>query len=150
MDDMLVTKPLWEDEMLKDLIKNTTDEDIEKFCEMLGLTRKPDPIFVDEKEFLLKEEIEKSVKRKAQLMKMEKEILVDMVFNLESRNETLVNNLLEVEKMYDKLKEEKGKDLAGRVSELETEVFSLRNQNRLWQCIVEGYKKEKMEENKND
>ncbi len=25
-------KPLWEDEMLKEQIQNTTDEDIEKFC----------------------------------------------------------------------------------------------------------------------
>lgn len=46
----------------------------------------------------------KGVARKRQLMRLEKEMLVDMVFNLESRNETLVNNLLEVEKMYDKLK----------------------------------------------
>ena len=52
------------------------------------------------------EEIENSVKRKRQLMRLEKEHLVDMVFNLESRNETLVNNLIEVEKMYDKLKGE--------------------------------------------
>ena len=34
-------------------------------------------------------------------------MLVDMVFNLESRNEMLVNNLSEVERMYNKLKEEK-------------------------------------------
>lgn len=47
-----------------------------------------------------------SVERKRQLMKMEKEKLVDMVFDLESRNEMLVNNLIEVEKMYNKLKEE--------------------------------------------
>lgn len=32
------------------------------------------------------------------------------------------------------------------VDNLETEVFSLRNQNKLWECIVEGYKKEKEEE----
>lgn len=49
---------------------------------------------------------EKSVERKRQLMRLEKDMLVDMVFDLESRNETLVNNLLEVEKMYDKLKGE--------------------------------------------
>ena len=56
---------------------------------------------------MLKEEIENSVKRKKRLMRLEKEMLVDMVFNLESRNEMLVNNLIEVEKMYNKLKEEK-------------------------------------------
>lgn len=48
-----------------------------------------------------------SVERKRQLMRLEKEMLVDMVFNLEQRNETLVNNLLEVEKICAKLKEEK-------------------------------------------
>ena len=48
-----------------------------------------------------------SVERKKRLMRLEKEMLVDMVFNLESRNEMLVNNLSEVEKMYNKLKEEK-------------------------------------------
>ena len=58
------------------------------------------------------EEIEQEAKeligitRKRQLMRLEKEMLVDMVFNLESRNETLVNNLLEVEKMYNDLKGE--------------------------------------------
>lgn len=56
---------------------------------------------------LLNVEIENSVRRKKRLMRLEKEHLVDMVFNLESRNETLVNNLSEVERMYNKLKEEK-------------------------------------------
>lgn len=36
------------------------------------------------------------------IQKLEKEVV-----DLESRNEMLVNNLLEVEKMYNKLKEEK-------------------------------------------
>ena len=103
--DPLVTKPIWENDMLIDHIKN-------------------------------------SVERKRSLMRLEKEHLVDMVFNLESRNETLVNNLSEVEKMYTKLKD--------RVDELETEVFSLRNQNKLWECIAEGYKKKEQEEKKND
>lgn len=39
-------------------------------------------------------------------MSIDKKDLVDMVFNLESRNEMLVNNLLEVEKICAKLKEE--------------------------------------------
>lgn len=47
-----------------------------------------------------------SVERKRQLMRLEKEMLVDMVFDLESRNEFLLRNLSEVEKMYNKLKEE--------------------------------------------
>ena len=93
--------PLWEDEMLKEQIKNTTDEDIEKFCEMLGITSKP--ISLD----ILIEHEKNSVERKKRLMRLEKEMLVDMVFNLESRNEMLVNNLIEVEKLYNKLKEEK-------------------------------------------
>ena len=89
-------KPLWEDEMLKEQIANTTDEDRERFRKSLELTLE-----------MLNEEMENSVKRKKSLMRLEKEMLVDMVFNLESSNERLVNNLLEVEKMYDKLKEEK-------------------------------------------
>lgn len=51
--------------------------------------------------------IKNSVERKRQLMRLEKEMLVDMVFNLESRNEFLLHNLSEVEKMYNKLREEK-------------------------------------------
>lgn len=85
------------DDMLIERIKNAKEEEINGFRKALGLT----PIE------MLKEEIENSVKRKKRLMRLEKEHLVDMVFNLESRNEMLTNNLLEVEKMYDKLKEEK-------------------------------------------
>ena len=70
-----------------DKIKFTTDEDIDAFRNASGLTTR--------------------VERKKQLMRLEKEMLVDMVFNLESRNEMLVNNLIELEKMYNKLKEEK-------------------------------------------
>ena len=62
------------------------------------------PIFKDE---MIEEHIKNSVERKKRLMRLEKEMLVDMVFNLESRNEFLVHNLSEVEKMYNKLKEEK-------------------------------------------
>lgn len=91
-------KPLWEDEMLKEQIANTTDEDIEAFCESLGITSHY------HLEVVIKEN---PVERKRQLMRLEKEMLVDMVFNLESRNEMLVNNLLEVEKICAKLKEEK-------------------------------------------
>ena len=127
-----LVKPLWEDEMLKELIENTTDEDIEAFCKSLGITSRCNL------EVVIKEN---PAERKRQLMRLEKEMLVDMVFNLESRNEMLVNNLLEVEKMYNKLKD--------RVDELETEVFSLRNQNKLWQCIVEDYKKKEKEEKEN-
>lgn len=61
-----------------------------------------EPLWAD----MVKEHIKNSVDRKRQLMRLEKDMLVDMVFNLESRNETLVNNLIEVEKMYDKLKGE--------------------------------------------
>lgn len=61
----------------------------------------------DKEELMNNAVVKNSVDRRRQLMRLEKEMLVDMVFNLESRNETLVNNLLEVEKMYDKLKEEK-------------------------------------------
>lgn len=78
------------EELLKDLIKERTIE--------------PDilvpPLWAE----MVNEIKEKSVERKRQLMRLEKDHLVDMVFDLESRNETLVNNLLEVEKMYDKLK----------------------------------------------
>lgn len=56
---------------------------------------------------MLTEHIIPAIERKRQLMRLEKEMLVDMVFNLESRNETLVNNLIEVEKMHNNLKEEK-------------------------------------------
>lgn len=83
------------EELLKDLIKRRANDELES-----------DPLVPTPLE-MLKEDIEKSVKRKKRLMRLEKEMLVDMVFNLESRNETLVNNLIEVEKMYDKLKEEK-------------------------------------------
>lgn len=85
-------KPLWEDEMLKEQIANTTDEDRERFRKSW-----------DE---IVKDLTPNPVERKRQLMRLEKEHLVDMVFNLESRNETLVNNLLEVEKICAKLKEE--------------------------------------------
>ena len=50
--------------------------------------------------------VKNSPERKKRLMRLEKEMLVDMVFNLESRNEFLLHNLSEVEKMYNKLKEE--------------------------------------------
>ena len=56
---------------------------------------------------MVNEHIKNSPERKRSLMRLEKEHLVDMVFNLESRNEFLVNNLSEVERMYNKLKEEK-------------------------------------------
>ena len=76
---------------------NTTDEDIEAFRKSLGLTDT----------WHIEAEIkEKPVERKKRLMRLEKEMLVDMVFNLESRNEFLLHNLSEVEKMYNKLKEE--------------------------------------------
>lgn len=77
--------------------ENTTDEDIEAFRKSLGITDS----------WHIETEIkENPAERKRQLMRLEKEMLVDMVFNLESRNETLVNNLLEVEKICAKLKEE--------------------------------------------
>ena len=83
------------EELLKDLIKIRAIDEL-----------KSDPLVPTPIE-MLKEDMENSVKRKKRLMRLEKEHLVDMVFNLESRNETLVNNLIEVEKMYNKLKEEK-------------------------------------------
>ena len=83
------------EELLKDLIKIRAIDEL-----------KSDPLVHTPIE-MLKEDMENSVKRKKRLMRLEKEHLVDMVFNLESRNETLVNNLIEVEKMYNKLKEEK-------------------------------------------
>ena len=83
------------EELMKDLIKIRANDELES-----------DPLVPTPLE-MFKEEIENSVKRKKQLMRLEKEMLVDMVFNLESRNEMLVNNLVEVEKMYNKLKEEK-------------------------------------------
>lgn len=52
------------------------------------------------------EHIEKSIERKKRLMQMYKAQLVDMIFDLEDRNEFLLHNLSEVEKMYNKLKEE--------------------------------------------
>lgn len=78
--------------------ENTTDADIEKFCESLGITSHY------HLEVVIKEN---PAERKRQLMRLEKEMLVDMVFDLESRNEFLLHNLSEVEKMYNKLKEEK-------------------------------------------
>lgn len=75
------------EELMKELVKKRANGEIES-----------DPLVTTAK---------KSVERKKQLMRLEKEHLVDMVFNLESRNETLANNLIEVEKMYNKLKEEK-------------------------------------------
>lgn len=87
-------KPLWEDEMLKEQIANTTDEDRERFRKSWD-------------EIMEKIHVKNSPERKRQLMRLEKEMLVDMVFDLESRNEFLLHNLSEVEKMYNKLKEEK-------------------------------------------
>lgn len=90
----------------KDLIKgcieikpfeNTTDADIEAFRKSLGIT---DSWHI---EIEIKEN---PAERKRQLMMIDKEKLVDMVFDLESRNEFLLHNLSEVEKMYNKLKEE--------------------------------------------
>ena len=83
------------EELLKDMLKRRAIDE-------LGI----DPSVPNSIE-LLNVRIENSVRRKKRLMRLEKEMLVDMVFNLESRNETLVNNLSEVEKMYNKLKEEK-------------------------------------------
>lgn len=98
MDDGMpkeLIKPLFKDEMLLEQIKNTTDEDRERFRKSLELTLE-----------MLNEEMENSVKRKKRLMRLEKEMLVDMVFNLEGRNQRLTNNLIEVEKICAKLKEE--------------------------------------------
>ena len=83
------------EELLKDMLKRRAIDE-------LGI----DPLAPNSIE-LLNVEIENSVKRKKRLMRLEKEMLVDMVFNLESRNEMLVNNLSEVERMYNKLKGEK-------------------------------------------
>ena len=83
------------EELLKDVLKRRAIDEMES-----------DPLAPNSIE-LLNVEIENSVKRKKRLMRLEKEMLVDMVFNLESRNEMLVNNLSEVERMYNKLKEEK-------------------------------------------
>ena len=92
--DPLVTNPIWENEMLKEQIANTTDEVRETFRRSWD-------------EIMEQMHVKNSPERKKRLMRLEKEHLVDMVFNLESRNEMLVNNLSEVEKMYNKLKEEK-------------------------------------------
>lgn len=81
------------EELLKDLIKKRTNEEPDILAK---------PLFAE----MMDEFVKNSVERRRQLMRLEKEMLVDMVFNLESRNEMLVNNLLEVEKMYDKLKGE--------------------------------------------
>lgn len=90
-------KPLFKDEMLIGQITNTSDEDIEAFCKSLGLTDS----------WHIEVEIkENPAERKRQLMRLEKEMLVDMVFNLESRNEMLTNNLIEVEKICAKYKKE--------------------------------------------
>lgn len=83
------------EELLKDLIKTRSTDELE-----------PDILVPPLWDELVKEHVKNSVERRRQLMRLEKEMLVDMVFNLESRNETLVNNLIEVEKMYDKLKGE--------------------------------------------
>lgn len=83
------------EELMKELIKKRANDELES-----------DPLVPTHIE-MLKEEIENAVKRKKRLMRLEKEMLVDMVFNLESRNEMLVHNLSEVERMYNKLKEEK-------------------------------------------
>lgn len=83
------------EELLKDLIKTRSTDELEPDI----LAR---PLFAE----MMDEFVKNSVERRRQLMRLEKEHLVDMVFNLESRNETLVNNLIEVEKMYDKLKGE--------------------------------------------
>lgn len=45
---------------------------------------------------------------------------------------------------YNKLVDSYNK-LVDRIDELETEVFSLRNRNKLWECIAAGYKKEEAE-----
>lgn len=87
-------KPLWEDEMLKEQIANTTDEVRETFRKSWN-------------EIMEKMHVKNSPERKKRLMRLEKEMLVDMIFDLESRNEFLLHNLSEVEKMYNKLKEEK-------------------------------------------
>ena len=86
-------KPLWEDEMLKEQIANTTDEVRETFRKSWN-------------EIMEKMHVKNSPERKKRLMRLEKEMLVDIVFDLESRNEFLLHNLSEVEKMYNKLKEE--------------------------------------------
>ena len=83
------------EELLKDLIKKRANEELE-----------PDILVPPLWDEMVKEHVKNSVERRRQLMRLEKEHLVDMVFNLESRNETLVNNLIEVEKMYNKLKGE--------------------------------------------
>ena len=84
-----------DDEKLIQKMALTTE--INAFRKSLGLT----PLCDD----MLKECIQNPAIRKKQLMRLEKEMLVDMVFSLECRNEMLVNNLSEVEKMYNKLKE---------------------------------------------
>lgn len=86
------------EELMKELIKKRANDELESDPLVTN------PIWENE---MLKEHIKNSVERKKQLMRLEKEHLVDMVFDLESRNETLANNLIEVEKMYNKLKEEK-------------------------------------------
>ena len=84
------------EELMKELIKKRANDELEP--DILA-----EPLWHE----MVKEHVKNSVERKRRLMRLEKEMLVDMVFNLESRNEMLVNNLSEVERMYNKLKEEK-------------------------------------------
>ena len=89
-------KMQWEkEELLKDLIKKGVNDEL--IPEILS------PTLWDQ---MVNEIKENTAERKRRLMRLEKEMLVDMVFNLENRNETLVNNLLELERMYNDLKGE--------------------------------------------
>lgn len=80
------------EELLKDLIKQRSLE--------------PDIFVTPIWDEMAKEHVKKSIERKKQLMQRHKVELIDMIFDLEDRNEFLLHNLSEVEKMYNKLKEE--------------------------------------------
>lgn len=131
-----------------------TLEDIRQYCLSRGLTDGTMARIVNDYDDLIHivEEKDKIIER-----------LRDRVANLETelqiqaklREKSIEPYKQELERFQRaaKYRINGAKGLADRVVELETEVFSLRNQNKLWECIVADYKKreeefikEKMEE----
>lgn len=131
-----------------------TLEDIRQYCLSRGLTDGTMARIVNDYDDLIHvvEEKDKTIERlRNRVANLETELQIQD--KLREKSIEPYKQELERFQRAAKYRINGAKGLADRVVELETEVFSLRNQNKLWECIVADYKKkeeefikEKMEE----
>lgn len=123
-----------------------TLEDIRQYCLSRGLTDGTMARIVNDYDDLIHiaEEKDKTIERlRDQVANLETELQIQT--KLREKSIEPYKQELERFQRAAKYRINGAKDLADRIVELETDVFSLRNQNRLWECIVADYKKREEE-----